>query len=146
MSDSIHRRDFLNHMAVGSLALASSSFVPTSARSRGPKGRPLPILNLVDTSKASGDRIGLTLHSAQHDFGNGTKSDTFGINQTYLGPVVRVKSGDTIPFKVANMIDEPVAVHWHGLHIPGVVDGGPHQEIEAGRVWQPDVPITQLLP
>ena len=40
-------------------------------------------------------------------------------------------------------LDEVTTLHWHGLHIPGDVDGGPHQEIAPGGIWSPDVPIVQ---
>jgi blue copper oxidase len=36
----------------------------------------------------------------------------------------------TIDF--TNHLPEPTTVHWHGLIIPGEVDGGPHQPIEPG--------------
>ncbi|MEM6635560.1 MAG: multicopper oxidase domain-containing protein [Pseudomonadota bacterium] len=88
-------------------------------------------------------RIALSLDPATHDFGNGVASETFGINQSYLGPVIRAKQGQTLPFEVINNIGDVSTIHWHGLHIPGDVDGGPHQEIEHGGVWSPDLPIVQ---
>lgn len=104
---------------------------------------PLPIIPLTDLTGGIEDRIALTLNPASHDFGNGSASDTFGINHNYLGPVLKVKQGQTLPFDIANNIGETSTIHWHGLHIPGDVDGGPHQEIEHGSVWSPDVPIVQ---
>ena len=86
-------------------------------------GKPLPILSMNDFSAANPNEIPLRLAAATHDFGTGAKSTTFGINADYLGPVVRVKSGQTLPFAVENMLKDPVALHWHGLHIPGNVDG-----------------------
>lgn len=105
--------------------------------------RPLPVIPLTDLSGGIDGRIGLALKPAQHDFGTGAASDTFGINNSYLGPVLRVKQGQTLPFDVMNGIGEVSTLHWHGLHIPGEVDGGPHQEIAPGQTWSPDVPITQ---
>ncbi|WP_293573908.1 multicopper oxidase domain-containing protein [Phaeobacter sp.] len=105
--------------------------------------RPLPIIPLTDLTGGIEDRISLALNPATHDFGNGVVSETLGINHNYLGPVIRVKQGQTLPFDVANNIGETSTIHWHGLHIPGDVDGGPHQEIEHGSVWSPDVPIVQ---
>lgn len=85
----------------------------------------------------------MALNPARHDFGTGVASETFGINHNYLGPVLKVKQGQTLPFDVGNNIGDISTIHWHGLHIPGDVDGGPHQEIEHGSVWSPDVPIVQ---
>ena len=104
---------------------------------------PLPILPMSDMIGGDLDVIALRLAASSHDFGTGAKSPTLGINGDYLGPVLRVKSGQTLPFAVENGLNEPVALHWHGLHIPGNVDGGPHQEITPGDVWRPEVPLDQ---
>ncbi|MEM1161395.1 MAG: multicopper oxidase domain-containing protein [Pseudomonadota bacterium] len=88
-------------------------------------------------------RVTLALNPGTHDFGNGAASATFGINNNYLGPVLRVKQRQVLPFNVVNGTAEVTTLHWHGLHIPGDVDGGPHQEIKPGETWSPDVPIAQ---
>ncbi|MCH2165443.1 MAG: multicopper oxidase domain-containing protein [Marinovum sp.] len=106
-------------------------------------GAPLRILPMTDLVGGIDGRIGLSLNPATHDFGTGAASKTLGINHSYLGPVIRAKQGQTLPFDVANNIGDISTIHWHGLHIPGDVDGGPHQEIEHGSVWSPDVPIVQ---
>eukprot|EP00752_Nemacystus_decipiens_P019255 g17311.t1 len=98
---------------------------------------------MMDVTDGIDGRIALALNPATHDFGNGAASQTFGINSSYLGPVIRAKQGQTLPFDVTNGIGDVTTLHWHGLHIPGPVDGGPHQEIESGETWSPDVPITQ---
>ena len=103
----------------------------------------LPILPITDLTGGISGTIRLELAKAIHDFGYGVPSETYGINSSYLGPVLRVKQGQTLPIDVVNGIDEPTTLHWHGLHIPGKVDGGPHQEIEAGATWSPNVPIAQ---
>ena len=66
-----------------------------------------------------------------------------GISSSYLGPVVRVRSGDTIPFRVENRLHEETTLHWHGLLVPSQVDGGPHNTIRPGGVWLPELTIRQ---
>lgn len=133
----MNRRDFL-------AAASSAALLPLSGTAWGQAApRPLPIIPITDVTGGIDDRIKLDLRSGTHDFGTGTGSATFGINYSYLGPVLRVKQGQTLPFEVTNRIGEVTTLHWHGLHIPGVVDGGPHQEIEPGQTWSPDVPIVQ---
>lgn len=34
--------------------------------------------------------------------------------------------------KVANTLPEESTVHWHGMHLPAAMDGGPHQMVPAG--------------
>jgi bilirubin oxidase len=36
---------------------------------------------------------------------------------------------------VANALDEEITTHWHGLHLPAEMDGGPMQVIDAGCTW-----------
>ena len=105
--------------------------------------RPLPLIPMLDLLGGIEGRVPLTLKPGTHDFGTGAASETFGINGAYLGPVVRAKQGQTLPFDVENGIGDVTTLHWHGLHIPGDVDGGPHQEIAPGETWSPDVPIVQ---
>ncbi len=132
----MNRRQFL----VGSTAL---SFGLAGFSHAQPAARALPLPPLMDLTGGIDGRVPLMLAPSNHDFGNGAISQTFGINSTYLGPVIRARQGQTLPFDVSNTIGEGVALHWHGLHIPGSVDGGPHQEIEDGETWSPDVPIVQ---
>ena len=42
-----------------------------------------------------------------------------------------------------NNLTEPTTLHWHGLHIPARHDGGPHQVIEPGALWEPSFTIKQ---
>ncbi|MEM6308076.1 MAG: multicopper oxidase domain-containing protein, partial [Pseudomonadota bacterium] len=105
--------------------------------------RPLPLIPMTDLTQGISTRIPLVLQKSTHDFGTGALSATYGINNAFLGPVVRVKQGQVLPFDVTNRLDDVTTLHWHGLHIPGPVDGGPHQEIPTGGMWSPDVPIVQ---
>ena len=131
------RRAFLTTTGAGAL-VASSGLLWAQSSSQ-----PLRLIPMTDLTAGIDGRISLSLHAASHDFGTGAVSQTFGINHSYLGPVIRAKQGQTLPFDVANNIGDVSTIHWHGLHIPGDVDGGPHQEIEHGAVWSPDVPIVQ---
>ncbi|MDA5557668.1 multicopper oxidase domain-containing protein [Shimia sp. MMG029] len=131
----INRRTFL----AGS---AASLGLTNLAMAQSPK-RALPVIPLTDLTNGIDRRLSLNLQNAAHDFGTGVASQTYGINNSYLGPVLRVKQGQTLPFDISNNIGDVTTLHWHGLHIPGAVDGGPHQEIAHGDVWSPDVPIRQ---
>lgn len=132
----MNRRNFMMGSAATGVALTGTGFAQTATR-------PLPLIPMTDLTGGIDGRIALALGPSTHDFGNSAASDTFGINNSYLGPVLRVKQGQTLPFDVTNGIGDVTTLHWHGLHIPGDVDGGPHQEIENGHTWSPDVPIVQ---
>ena len=133
----MNRRTFLKSAGAGALATGTGWAWAQAAP------RPLPLIPMTDLIGGIESRVKLALSPGVHDFGNGAMSETLGINNSYLGPVLRVKQGQTLPFDVVNGIGDTSTIHWHGLHIPGDVDGGPHQEIEHGAVWSPDVPIVQ---
>jgi FtsP/CotA-like multicopper oxidase with cupredoxin domain len=48
---------------------------------------------------------------------------TTGFNGSVPGPLIRVKEGQQVRIEVANDLDRPDVVHWHGFHIPSDVDG-----------------------
>jgi FtsP/CotA-like multicopper oxidase with cupredoxin domain len=48
---------------------------------------------------------------------------TIGYNGSAPGPLLRLTEGSNVTIEVFNGSDAPELVHWHGLHIPGAVDG-----------------------
>lgn len=83
-----------------------------------------------------------------HEFYSGKKSYATGLSTlhhhcSYLGPTIKVKRGDVVDFSIVNLRSEAVTNHWHGLHIPGRLDGGPHQMIQPGKAWNITMPIDQ---
>ena len=54
------------------------------------------------------------------------------IPDSYLGPVVRVHTGQRVRIRVRNNRPEPSIVHWHGLDVPKAADGHPHRAIGTG--------------
>ena len=115
--------------------------LPRWARGAPSSGAALPIPQLIEAR--NGEPVTLSLQKTQHRFGSGPAVPSRGISSSYLGPVVRVRSGDTIPFRVENHLDEETTLHWHGLLVPSHVDGGPHNTIKPGAVWSPEITIKQ---
>jgi FtsP/CotA-like multicopper oxidase with cupredoxin domain len=92
----------------------------------------------------SGTRVyDLEVDQRQHDFGQGGPSDTIGISSDYLGPTLRMTRGEKVRVNVANGLDEMTTLHWHGMHVPAQMDGGPHQMVAPGTTWSPAWDIDQ---
>jgi len=73
----------------------------------------------------------------------GNQTITGGINgHQFWGPTIFVNKGDTIRMTVINNLNDSTTLHWHGLHLPAVMDGGPHQVIPPGTIWKPFWKIT----
>jgi blue copper oxidase len=68
---------------------------------------------------------------------------TWGFNGDHLGPTLRAKRGERVLVNVANGLTEPTSVHWHGMHLPARMDGGPHQEVDPGATWSPTWTVDQ---
>ncbi|WP_070119562.1 multicopper oxidase family protein [Bacillus marinisedimentorum] len=85
----------------------------------------------------------LKAQKGKKEFFPGMEADTLGFNGDYLGPLIRVKTGEQVQMKVENQIGEETTVHWHGLEIDGEDDGGPHTVIDNGTVWAPEFTINQ---
>jgi FtsP/CotA-like multicopper oxidase with cupredoxin domain len=128
----------LSGSAAASLAAAG---LPRWAQGAPTAAQTLPVPRLIEASNS--EPVALALQRTQHRFGAGPAVPARGISSSYLGPVVRVRSGDTIPFRVENRLDEETTLHWHGLLVPSQVDGGPHNTIGPGAVWSPELTIRQ---
>lgn len=76
----------------------------------------------------------LVARKGETAFFKGKKTETYGYNGSYLGPVIRVRKGEEIDITLRNQLNEPTTVHWHGLRVDGVMDGGPHYPIAAGKM------------
>ena len=129
------RRNFL--LGSGALALGfHAQRLGAGAR----EGR-LKMPRLLDATKSGS--FELTAQSGQTNFTGSASSDTWGFNQPFLGPTIRMKSMGEVQAKVSNSLREDISVHWHGLVVPGSVDGGPHQPVPAGEDWRPVLPMDQ---
>ncbi|MFZ4798464.1 MAG: multicopper oxidase domain-containing protein [Bacteroidia bacterium] len=67
----------------------------------------------------------------------GNQTITGGINGKIWGPTLFINKGDVVHMNVKNGLNDSTTIHWHGMHLPAVMDGGPHQIIPPGTVWQP---------
>ena len=122
----MQRRDFLKY----SVALGVASALPLWSRSVFAADRPaLPIPDLL-TADAS-NRIQLIVQAGQSNFA-GKTATTWGYNGNLLGPAVKLNKGQSVTVDIHNQLAEETTLHWHGLEIPGEVDGGPQGIIPAG--------------
>jgi blue copper oxidase len=85
----------------------------------------------------------LTVQQGWTEFFPGNATRTWGVNGSYLGPTIRAARGEEVLLNVRNTLDEDTTLHWHGMHLPARMDGGPHQPIPAGGTWSPTWRIDQ---
>jgi FtsP/CotA-like multicopper oxidase with cupredoxin domain len=105
--------------------------------------RPLAIPPLAESEVIGDERVfDLRLHEGTTDFGHGA-TPTWGVNGAYLGPTLRAERGEQVRIRVRNDLPEDSSLHWHGMHLPAEMDGGPHQPIPAGGTWEPHWRVDQ---
>jgi len=135
----ISRRKFLA-LSVGSgLTLWGCGMhrISSSTATNVVRSQPLPIPKLLTGTKINGQRVyDLTMQQGSMVFVPGKSTPTFGYNGDILGPTLLMNKGDDVGINVTNQLGEASTTHWHGLHLPAVMDGGPHQRIENGDTWQ----------
>ncbi len=86
----------------------------------------------------SGTNFNLTIKDTFAQIVNtGNQTITGGINGKFWGPTLFINKGDTVHMNVNNNLNDSTTIHWHGMHLPAVMDGGPHQIIPPGTTWQP---------
>ncbi|MDM2995710.1 MULTISPECIES: multicopper oxidase CueO [unclassified Citrobacter] len=122
----MQRRDFLKY----SVALGVASALPLWSRAVFAAERPaLPIPDLLTADARN--HISLIVKAGQSTFA-GKTATTWGYNGTLLGPALKLRKGQRITVDIHNQLAEETTLHWHGLEVPGEVDGGPQGVIAAG--------------
>jgi hypothetical protein len=62
--------------------------------------------------------------------------------KAYQNPIIRITRGSQFTTRLQNDLTEPTIIHWHGLHVPGVMDGHPGTTIAAGANYDYTFPVT----
>jgi blue copper oxidase len=90
----------------------------------------------------SGTNFNLTIKDTFAQITTGNQTITGAINGKFWGPTMFFNKGDTVHINVTNKLNEATTIHWHGFHLPAVMDGGPHQIIPPGTIWKPFWKVT----
>lgn len=93
--------------------------------------------NLWIPDTLSGTTFNLTIKDTIKQLRTGNQTITGGINNNFWGPTLFINKGDVVHMNVRNNLNDSTTIHWHGMHLPAVMDGGPHQVIPPGTLWQP---------
>jgi bilirubin oxidase len=97
------------------------------------------LLAIPDT--LSGTNFNLTLLDTSKEFYPAVATNTFGVNANYLGPTLIMNRGDSVNISVNNQLMDTTTIHWHGMHVSALNDGGPHIVIPPGTTWNPQFKV-----
>ncbi|MEZ5418042.1 MAG: copper resistance system multicopper oxidase [Vicinamibacterales bacterium] len=93
---------------------ARVSFAPLTRRAGGAPA----------TRELRGRRFDLSIGETTVNL-TGRRRTAQTINGSLPGPLLRWREGDEVTLRVANALDEPTSLHWHGLILPANMDGVP---------------------
>lgn len=142
MSQYLTRRGLLT--GASSLALTAPALLRAAAAQAQAAPTALVMPALFEGTLQNGRQVfDLNVAAGETRFFKDAATRTIGINQSYLGPILRIASGTPLRMNVTNGIDEEMTLHWHGLHLPGRADGGPHQAVAPGTTWSPEFDMLQ---
>jgi FtsP/CotA-like multicopper oxidase with cupredoxin domain len=69
------------------------------------------------------------------DLVKGPENTLTVLPDSYLGPILRFATGQKIRIRLRNGLPEPTITHWHGLHVPMLMDGHPMYVIDPGESY-----------
>ncbi len=137
----MRRRDFLRH----SFMIGASTLLPGGKLALAtPAVRPFLTLPEQLKPDAQGN-LTLTARTGSRVW-RGNRVPVWGYNGNLPGPAIVLERGMPVNVSFYNRLPVATTVHWHGLIIPGDVDGGPHAPVEPGRqvtiTFTPDQPAA----
>ena len=97
---------------------------------------PLPI-----PAALTGASMDLAVQEGTHEFHAGEVVNTYGMNGDLLGPTLILQQGQNVTLNVTNALPDLTTMHWHGLHVSAMNDGGPHSLIYPGTTWSPSFTV-----
>ncbi len=89
----------------------------------------------------TGTIFNLNVQQGTTIFYGSTPTPTYGVNGVWMAPTIIANKGDSITLNVTNNLPVKTTIHWHGLHVAAMNDGGPHQIINPTTTWSPSFKI-----
>ena len=107
--------------------------VPSAQPSEHPLVEPPLLPNL---SRQPGTvEVALTASPRRLALTPGKTTEAYTFNGSVPGPTLELYEGDHVIVHFRNELPEPTTIHWHGLHIPAVMDGSPLHPVAPGASY-----------
>ena len=128
------RRDFVKLTGIaGAVLLADKRLLASSTGQT-----PVPGADVIINLRAVVSEIALLpgdpteIWTYEGEVVQGTSQNLQGIPNSFLGPTLRVRRGQTIRINFTNNLPEVTLLHWHGLHVPEEMDAHPRFMVQPG--------------
>ncbi len=134
-SPPLTRRQVLRCAAAAGGLVGLEALLPGWARARLAEG----------VAPAAGGAVDLVIGETPFRVG-GRATTAITVNGTVPGPLIRLRQGQEAVLRVANRLREDTSIHWHGLLLPGAMDGVPGVSfpgIRPGETFTYRFPVAQ---
>lgn len=127
----LNRRQFIKTSATGLAGLGLGAYGPARlwANPLASMANPSPDVELrltaVRTHVSILEGPATTVWAYRGEVLQGPTNSLSQIDDSFLGPTIRVKQGQRVRIHFINRLPEDSIIHWHGLHVPADMDGHP---------------------
>ncbi len=136
-------RGFFHHMGMGMGGMQGGFKTPSNLKYQK-FSKPLFIPKELNPPLENGiKKFNLNIIESSMEFFDGIKTRTFAIDAPYLGPTLRLKRKEDVEITYKNHLRETTTMHGHGMHVPAIMDGGPHQKIAPNASWTAKYRVNQ---
>ncbi len=147
MTDKIdlERRRFLQAVGIGAAALAASPAFPIVLKKEAFEGKPgstpgfspdveIDLIAKIDqVSILPGGPTRVWRYEAK--IIKGDSSAVIPLPGTYLGPILRFRTGQKVRIRFHNRLPQEHIIHWHGVHTPSEMDAHPIYQVGPGQSY-----------
>lgn len=138
-STAIDRRTFLQLAGAGALAAAAPNWLFAASNARYARDASVDFhpdveIEIVGTATTAPILPGKPTHVWKYEAKllKGPDGTVAPLPGTHLGAVFFFERGQKVRFYFKNDLPESNIIHWHGLHVPQVMDGHPMYDVPAG--------------
>lgn len=139
-NNNYNRRQFLQHIALGSVASALPGYLLAQGGQISSRPSPgfQPDVEIDMSARSAQIQIlpeGPLTRVQKYDarLEQGPDDTVQQLKGNYLGPIFKFHKGQKVRVFFHNRLSEPSIVHWHGLHVPQKSDGHPMYSIPSGE-------------
>jgi FtsP/CotA-like multicopper oxidase with cupredoxin domain len=145
-ASTFNRRQVLKLAGYGTLGFMAGKFWPffdlSMASQNGAQTQKTEFLPDLDISLIArpkeiaifpGDPTQVWQYQAMVHTGN--KNRVIELPRSYLGPIIKAHQGEKVRIRFTNATPEKSIVHWHGLHVPAIMDGHPRHVVSQGESY-----------
>jgi FtsP/CotA-like multicopper oxidase with cupredoxin domain len=93
-----------------------------------------PVLRNVSRQRGTVEVV-LTASPRRLALAPGKVTEAYAFNGSVPGPTLELYEGDRVIVHFRNELPEATTIHWHGLHIPAVMDGSPLHPVAPGASY-----------